>query len=133
MRDLILDWFKGDVAPQGRRPFRDQVGLLGTAVDAQSASTVGVAACDTDDRRRLGVRVAGELLAVISAVVVAQSSLGGTLGASRNRLMATVAWRVRPACSFAGPTPLPELLVLTLAVGPTALLAALRPYRDATT
>ena len=47
--------------------------------------------------------------------------------------MATVAWRVRPACFFAGPTPLPELLVLTLAVGPTALLAALRPYRDATT
>ena len=67
--------------------------------------------------------------AVISAVVVMQSSLGGTLGASLDRLMATVAGAmVGAACVFLrGLTPLPEILVLTLAVGPTALLAALRP------
>jgi uncharacterized membrane protein YccC len=67
--------------------------------------------------------------AVISAVVVMQSSLGGTLGASLDRLMATVAGAmVGAACvSLRELTPLPEILVLTLAVGPTALLAALRP------
>jgi uncharacterized membrane protein YccC len=67
--------------------------------------------------------------AVISAVVVMQSSLDGSLGASLDRLMATVAGAmVGAACvSLRGFTPLPEVLVLTLAVGPTALLAALRP------
>jgi uncharacterized membrane protein YccC len=67
--------------------------------------------------------------AVISAVVVMQGSLGGTLGASLDRLMATVAGAmVGAACvSLRGFKPLPEVLVLTLAVGPTALLAALRP------
>ena len=67
--------------------------------------------------------------AVISAVVVMQGSLGGTLGASLDRLMATVAGAmVGAACvSVRGLTPLPEILVLALAVAPTALLAALRP------
>ena len=67
--------------------------------------------------------------AVISAIVVMQSSLGGTLGASLDRLMATVAGAmVGAACvSLRGRGSLPEVLVLTLAVGPTALLAALRP------
>ena len=67
--------------------------------------------------------------AVISAIVVMQSSLGGTLGASFDRLIATVAGAmVGAACvSLRGRTPLPEVLVMTLAVGPTALLAALRP------
>jgi uncharacterized membrane protein YccC len=67
--------------------------------------------------------------AVISAVVVMQGSLGGTLGVSLDRLTATVAGAmVGAACvSLRGLAPLPEVLVLTLAVGPTALLAALRP------
>jgi uncharacterized membrane protein YccC len=47
--------------------------------------------------------------AVISAVVVMQSSLGGTLGASLDRLMATVAGAMAgAACVFLrGRTPLP--------------------------
>jgi uncharacterized membrane protein YccC len=65
--------------------------------------------------------------AVISAVVVMQASLGGTLGASLDRLMATVAGAVVGAACVSLRGPLPEVLVLTLAVGPTALLAALRP------
>ena len=67
--------------------------------------------------------------AVISAIVAMQGSLGGTLGASLDRLMATVAGAmVGAACvSLRGRGSLPEILVLTLAVGPTALLAALRP------
>jgi uncharacterized membrane protein YccC len=49
--------------------------------------------------------------AVISAVVVMQSSLGGTLGASLDRLMATVAGAMagRPAYSFAGVRPCQRL------------------------
>jgi uncharacterized membrane protein YccC len=67
--------------------------------------------------------------AVISAIVVVQSSLGGTLGASIDRLMATVAGALMGAAcvSIRGHAFLPEVLVLILAVGPTALLAALRP------
>jgi uncharacterized membrane protein YccC len=65
--------------------------------------------------------------AVISAVVVMQGSLGGTLGASLDRLMATVAGAMMGAACLSLRGPLPEVLVLTLAVGPTALLAALRP------
>jgi uncharacterized membrane protein YccC len=65
--------------------------------------------------------------AVISAVVVMQGSLGGTLGASLDRLMATVAGAMVGAACVSLRGPLPEVLVLALAVGPTALLAALRP------
>lgn len=67
--------------------------------------------------------------AVISAVVVMQSSFGGTLAASLDRLMATlVGAAVGAACVYLrGRAFLHEVLVLTLAVGPTALLAALRP------
>jgi uncharacterized membrane protein YccC len=65
----------------------------------------------------------------ISAVVVMQGSLGGTRGASLDRLMATVTGAmVGAACvSLRGRTVLPKVLVLILAVGPMALLAALRP------
>ena len=67
--------------------------------------------------------------AVISAVVVMQSSLGGTLGASLDRLMATVTGAmVGAACvTLRGLAPMPEVVAMTLAVGPTVLLAALRP------
>jgi uncharacterized membrane protein YccC len=100
------------------------------------ASIPGGATCGTYDRRgKLTFAAAWAFAlpegywAVISAVVVMQSSLGGTLGASLDRLMATVAGAtVGAACVFLrGFVPLPEIVVLILAVGPTALLAALRP------
>ena len=118
------------------RRSRDQVGFLGTPVDPPHASTAGVAARDTGTIAAVLAFVAAWAFAlpegywaVISAIVVMQSSLGGTLGASLDRLMATVAGAmVGAACvSLRGRTPLPEVLVMTLAVGPTALLAALRP------
>jgi uncharacterized membrane protein YccC len=67
--------------------------------------------------------------AVITSIVVMQGNVGGTLGASIDRLLATVAGagvgaglallRVNVA--------MPDLLLLVLAVAPLALLAAIRP------
>ena len=66
---------------------------------------------------------------MISALVVMQGNLGGKLGASLDRLMAAVAGAMAgAACVYLREnSSLPEALVLTLAVGPTALHAALRP------
>lgn len=67
--------------------------------------------------------------AVISAVVVMQGSLGGTLSASIDRLLATVAGAVAGAACFllATEIPLTPLGRLSVAITPMALLAALRP------
>ena len=67
--------------------------------------------------------------AVISAVVVMQSNIGGTMGAILDRVMATLVGALTGAAcaSLRENAFVQEVLVLTLAVGPMALLAALRP------
>ncbi|MDR3537417.1 MAG: FUSC family protein [Acetobacteraceae bacterium] len=67
--------------------------------------------------------------AVISAIVVMQGSLGGTLGASLDRLLATIAGAGAGAVwvLVRAHLAVPEIVLLALAVAPMALLAALRP------
>ena len=126
VRNLILDRLKGDIAARcgklvGYLPL-PQSQVLRHATRMTVAAILAFAAA-------WAFALPESYWAVISAVVVMQGSLGGTLGASLDRLLATVAGAmVGAACvSLRGLTPLPEVLVLTLAVGPTALLAALRP------
>jgi uncharacterized membrane protein YccC len=66
---------------------------------------------------------------VITAIVVMQGSVGGTLGASLDRLLATTAGAVAGGIwvSIGVHLPIPEVLLLILAVAPMALLAAQRP------
>jgi uncharacterized membrane protein YccC len=123
---LFLNWLKGDIAARcgklvGYLPL-PQRQVLRHATRMTVAAILAFAAAGA-------FALPEGYWAVISAVVVVQSNLGGTLRASLDRLMATVAGAmVGAACvSLRGLTPLPEVLVLTLAVGPTALLAALRP------
>ena len=121
--NLILNWLKGDIAARwgklvGSLP-PPQPQVLRHAARMTVAAILAFAAA-------WAFALPEGYWAVISAVVVMQSSLGGTLGASLDRLMATVAGAmVGAACvSLRGLAPLPEVLVLILAVGPTALLAA---------
>ncbi len=67
--------------------------------------------------------------AVITAIVVMQGSLGGTLGASLDRLLATVAGAAGGAVFvvIGVHLPVPEIVLLASAVAPMALVAALRP------
>jgi uncharacterized membrane protein YccC len=139
VRNSILDWLKGDIAARRGKLADDAVTKLASPVRRltnrlpqpqvlRHATRMTVAAVLAFAAAWAFALPQG-YWAVISAVVVMQSSLGGTLGASLDRLMATVAGAMAgAACVFLrGRTPLPEVLVLTLAVGPTALLAALRP------
>lgn len=66
---------------------------------------------------------------VITAIVVMQGSLGGTIGASLDRLLATVAGAVVGAVwvLVRGHWPVPDTVLLVFAVAPMALLAAMRP------
>lgn len=66
---------------------------------------------------------------VITAIVVMQGSLGGTIGASLDRLLATVTGAVAGAfwVLVRGHWSVPETILLVLAVAPMALLAAMRP------
>lgn len=67
--------------------------------------------------------------AVITAIVVMQGSLGGTLGASLDRLLATFAGAAAGAVwvLVRAHLAVPAIVLLALAVGPMALLAAVRP------
>jgi hypothetical protein len=131
LRYLILDWLKGGIAARHGKFADHFVTKLASSVRwlthllpqpqvLRHATRMTVAAVLAFAAAWAFALPEG-YWAVISAVVVMQSSLGGTLGASLDRLMATVAGAmVGAACVFLrGRTPLPEVLVLTLAVGPT--------------
>jgi uncharacterized membrane protein YccC len=139
VRDLILNWLDGGIAARCGKLSGYLVTKLASSVRwlkhrlpqpqvLRHATRMTVAAI-LAFAAAWAFSLPESYWAVISAIVVMQSSLGGTLGASLDRLMATVAGAiVGAACAtLRGRTPLPEVLVLTLAVGPTALLAALRP------
>jgi uncharacterized membrane protein YccC len=67
--------------------------------------------------------------AVITSIVVMQGNVGGTVGASIDRLLATIAGAGVGAVWVAvrAHLPMPDLLILVCAVAPLALLAAIRP------
>jgi uncharacterized membrane protein YccC len=78
----------------------------------------------------------GELLAlpqsfwaVITALIIVQGSVGGTLTAGLNRLLGTLAGAVLGAAAVLARElwHLPQMLLLLVAVAPVALLAAIRP------
>ena len=126
MRNLIFDRLKGGIAGHcgklsGHLPL-PQPQVLRHATRMTIAAVLAFAAA-------WAFALPEGYWAVISAVVVMQSSLGGTLGASLDRLMATVTGAmVGAACvTLRGLAPMPEVVAMTLAVGPTVLLAALRP------
>ena len=66
---------------------------------------------------------------VLSAIVVMQSSLGATLGASLDRLLGTIAGAAAGVVWVLVREHLviPQVLILTLAIAPMALLASIRP------
>jgi uncharacterized membrane protein YccC len=128
VRNLILDWLQVYIVTRRGNFVRRLANHLPQPLVLRHATRMTVAAVLAFAAAWAFALPQG-YWAVISAVVVMQSSLGGTLGASLDRLMATVAGAMAgAACVFLrGRTPLPEVVVLALAVGPTALLAALRP------
>jgi uncharacterized membrane protein YccC len=67
--------------------------------------------------------------AVITTLIIVQGSLGGTLGAGLDRIVGTLAGAALgiAAALARGFWPLPEIMLLVLAVAPVALLAAIRP------
>ena len=120
MGNLILNWLNGDIAARcgklGAHLPLPQPQVLRHATRMTVAAILAFAAA-------WAFALPEGYWAVISAIVFMQSSLGGTLGAGLDRLVATVAGAmVGAACvSLRGLTTLPEVLVLTLAVAPTAL------------
>ncbi|WP_266158535.1 FUSC family protein [Dyella silvatica] len=66
--------------------------------------------------------------AVITALLIVQASIGGTLQAGLDRLLGTIAGAAVGAAAslIGGLWPIPPLIVLLLAVAPLAFLAALR-------